>query len=79
MGTPSSGAMCIDTQYGSTPLVNTSCLDDVVVNNLARRRWQLMYTLLRNPDLIKSRKGYAPPTNNGADIATEIAHNTPEE
>ena len=38
-----------------------------------------MYTLLRNPELIKSRKGYAPPTNNAADIATEIASSTPEE
>ena len=52
--------------YGSTPLMDTDCLDDVTTNKLARRRWHLMYTLLRNPELIELRKGFVPYTNAAA-------------
>ena len=51
-------------QYGSTPLTDLSCVEDsVIVNKVARRRWHLMYTLLRNPELIELRKGFVPRTD----------------
>ena len=40
--------------------------DDVTTNKLAKRRWHLMYTLLRNPELIKLRKGFVPYTDAAA-------------
>ena len=53
--------------YGSTTLMDTDCVgDDVTTNKLARRRWHLMYTLLRNPELIELRKGLFPYTNAAA-------------
>ena len=48
--------------YGSTPLMDTNCVD-VIGNKVARRRWHLMYTLVRNPELIKLRKGFVPCTD----------------
>ena len=44
--------------YGTTPLISHDdhlCSD---VDNVARRRWYLAYTLLRNPELIQLRKGF---------------------
>ena len=50
--------------YGSTPLMDTNRVDDDVIGNkVARRRWHLMYTLVRNPELIKLRKGFVPCTD----------------
>ena len=44
--------------------MNNNAMDDDVinVNKVARRRWHLMYTLLRNPELIELRKGFVPST-----------------
>ena len=44
-------------------------MDDAVVNKVARRRWHLMYTLLRNPEMIKLRKGHVPLTHDTDDNA----------
>jgi len=41
--------------YGATPLLEANEL--VEVNDMARRRWHLAYTLLRNPQLIELRRG----------------------
>ena len=30
--------------------------DDITITNRAKKRWQLAYTLVRNPDLIELRK-----------------------
>ena len=59
-----------------TPLVNANYLDDAVVNKIARRRWHLIYTLLRNPEMIKLRKGYIPLTHNTGDSDAAIASKT---
>jgi len=41
--------------YGATPLLEVNEL--IEINDMARRRWHLAYTLLRNPQLIKLRRG----------------------
>ncbi|XP_065912815.1 stimulated by retinoic acid gene 6 protein-like isoform X2 [Dysidea avara] len=41
--------------YGATPLLEADEL--IEVNYMARRRWHLAYTLLRNPQLIELRRG----------------------
>jgi len=41
--------------YGTTPLLKANRL--IEVNCMARRRWHLAYTLLRNPQLIELRRG----------------------
>ena len=57
--TKPSGIIDTSGHFGCTPLMDISCLgDDVTINKVARRRWHLIYTLLRNPELIKLRKGY---------------------
>lgn len=65
---PSSGQ-----QDDGTPLMTASCLGDDAIgsNKVARRRWHLIYTLLRNPELIKLRKGFTPCTDSAAARPTE--------
>ena len=46
--------------------MDANSADDVIVNKVARRRWHLMYTLLRNPELIELRKGFVPCTDAAA-------------
>ena len=54
--------------YGSTtPLMSGDhlCSD---VDNVARRRWHLAYTLLRNPELMKLRKGFISCTDDATSL-----------
>ena len=44
--------------YGSTPLMSSDDHQWSGVDNVARRRWHLAYTLMRNPELIQLRKGF---------------------
>lgn len=46
----------VDVLFISSWLTLTDFFSDTPANNLARRRWMLFYTLLRNPHLILLRK-----------------------